>query len=308
MKYLVTGGAGFIGSHLVDELVDMGSKVAVIDNLFSGVQGNINPKAEFHRADVRDLQAIKPLCKGIDAVFHLAAIPRVPLSVEDPVFTWQVNVMGAINVFKAAIDGGAKRIVFASSSAVYGNAEKLPFQEDAPAEPISPYGLQKLSGEQYARLFSTMYGVPIISLRYFNVYGPRIDFDSDYSLVIGKFLRLSLQKKPLTIFGDGRQTRDFCYVKDVVSANIKAMESRKVRGGEAINIGGGESYSVNLVSELIGGEVLYLPARIGDVLHTKADISLAKELLGWEPKTGLHEGLSRTKEWFMQKTLLPHAE
>ena len=165
-------------------------------------------------------------------------------------------------------------------------------------DPISPYGLQKLIGEQVAKLFVDLYKVPIVCLRYFNVYGPRIDFDSDYGLVIGKFLKFNTQKKPLTIFGDGEQTRGFCYVDDVVEANIKAMESQKLKGGEVINISNGESYSVNYLAKLIGGEVKYMPHRAGDVLHTKADISLAKNLLDWQPKASFVEGLKKTIQWY----------
>ena len=299
-KILVTGGAGFIGSHLVDELIKEKAKVFIIDNLSTGRKENINPKAKFYKADIRDFNKIEPFFKNIDFVFHLAAIPRVPLSVKDPVLTSQVNILGTLNVFKAALDSKVKRIVFASSSAVYGNQKKLPLKESMKPDPESPYGLQKLIGEQSADLFTKIYGLPIISLRYFNIYGPRIDFSSDYSLVVGKFLNFSRQKKSLTIFGSGRQTRDFCYVKDAVLAAIKAAGSSKLKGGEVINIGSGESYSINELSRLIGGERKYLPKRPGDTLHTKADIYLAKKLLKWQPKTNLEEGLRETVSWFQK--------
>ena len=301
MKYLVTGGAGFIGSHLVDELIRQNHKVIVIDNLSTGKKKNLNQKADFHKLDIRDFKKIKPLFSGIDGVFHLAAIPRVPISVENPVLTTKVNILGTVNVFKAAIENSAKRIVFSSSSSVYGDQKKLPLKEDMAPNPLSPYALQKLAGEQFAKLFTQLYKIPTICLRYFNVYGPRIDFNSDYSLVLGKFLKLRAQNKPLTIFGDGKQTRGFCYVNDVVEANIKAMESSKLKGGEVFNIGQEKSYSINYLSKLIGGEIQYLPRRLGDVLHTKADVSLAKELLDWQPKVDFPEGVESTKKWFQEK-------
>lgn len=298
MKCLVTGGAGFIGSHLADQLIEQGHKVRVIDNLLSGKKENLHPEADFYQLDICDFEKIKPVFKGIDSVFHLAAIPRVPLSIKDPIGTSRVNIIGTMNVFKAAIESKVKRIIFSSSSSVYGEQEKLPLKEDMKPNPISPYGLQKLVGEQTARLFTNLYNTPIVSLRYFNVYGPRIDFDSDYSLVIGKFLRLKAENKPLTIFGSGEQTRGFCYVDDVVQANIKAMESKKIKGGEIINIGQKKSYSINYLSKIIGGKVQYLPPRIGDPLDTQADISLAQELLGWQPEIDFSTGIKKTQEWF----------
>ena len=300
MKIIVTGGAGFIGSHLVDKLIEEGHKVVVIDNLSTGKKESINPRADFHNLDICDFEKNKSLYQNVDYVFHLAAIPRVPISVEDPITTSKVNILGTINVFKAAIDKKVNRVIFASSSSVYGDQEKLPLREDMRPNPISPYGLQKSVGEQFAKLFTELYKVPIVSLRYFNVYGPRIDFDSDYSLVMGKFLRLKKENKPLTIFGDGEQTRGFCYIDNVVEANIKAAKSEKIKGGEIINIGSEKSYSINYLSKLIGGEVKYLPPRPGDPLHTKADIRLAKNLLGWQPKISFEEGINKTTQWFLK--------
>jgi len=300
MRILVTGGAGFIGSHLVDRLIKEGHKVIVIDNLSAGKKENLNPGADFHQLDICNFEKIKPLFQDIDYVFHLAAIPRVPISVKDPVGTSEANVMGTINVFKAAIDNGVKRIIFASSSSVYGNQKELPLRENMIPGPVSPYALQKLCSEKFAKLFNDLYKVPIISLRYFNVYGPRLDPDSEYSLVIGKFLRQKSQGKPLTIFGDGEQTRGFCYIDDVIEANIKAMRSERLKGGEVINIGSEKSHSINYLSELIGGEIKCLPPRVGDVLHTQADIALAKNLLDWEPKVPFEQGLKRTQKWFVK--------
>lgn len=299
MKILVTGGAGFIGSHLVDKLIELGHKVVVLDNLSTGKKENINKRAKFYKVDILSPKIFEIFKKERPKiVYHLAALPRVPLSVKDPVLTSKVNVLGTINIFKAGIDIKAKRIIFASSSSVYGDQKKLPLKENMIPNPISPYGLQKYVCEQFAKLFSNLYKVPIISLRYFNVYGPKIDFDSEYSLVIGKFLKQKKEGKPLTIYGNGNQTRGFCYVDDVVEATIKAMESKKLKGGEVINISSGKSYSINYLAKLIGGPKKYLPPRPGDVLHTKADISLAKKLLNWQPKTSFEEGLKKTAEWF----------
>ena len=295
---LVTGGAGFIGSHLVDKLIELGNNVKVIDNLFAGLRENINPKADFYELDICDFEKIKPVFQDVDFVFHLAAIPRVPLSMEKPSETSLVNIQGTINVFKAAEEAKVKRIVFASSSSVYGDQPISPLQETMQENPISPYGLQKWVGEKFAKMFTEVYGLPVISLRYFNVFGPRLDFTSDYSLVLGKFLTQKKQGKPMTIFGDGEQTRGFCYVMDVVSANIKAMDSAQVKGGEVINIGSKTSQSVNYIADLLGGEKQYLPVRAGDILHTQADITKAKELLGWMPEVGFEEGVRMTSEWF----------
>ncbi len=298
MKVLVTGGAGFIGSHLTDKLIEKGHQVLVIDDLSTGKKENLNPEADFYNLDICNFGKIKPLFKDIDYVFHLAAIPRVPISVEKPIETSEVNIIGALNVFKSSAEEKVKRVVFASSSSVYGKQEKLPLREEMKPNPISPYGLQKLVGEKFADLFSNLYEIPIVSLRYFNVYGPRIDFGSNYSLAIGKFLDQKEKGRPLTIFGNGEQTRGFCFIDDVVEANIKAMESGKIKGGEIINVGSEKSYSINYLADLVGGEKKYLPKRKGDPLHTKADTSKAKQLLEWQPKTDFEEGIKKTQEWF----------
>jgi len=298
VKILVTGGAGFIGSNLVDRLIKDGHEVSVIDNLSTGKRENLNPNAVFNEIDICDFEKIKPVFQGVDYVFHLAALPRVPVSVEDPIGTSQTNIMGTVNVFKAGADNKVKRIIFASSSSVYGDQEKFPLAEDMSPRPISPYALQKLIGEQFGGLFTDLYEMPIISLRFFNIYGPRNDPESDYSLVIAKFLKQNSQGRPLTIFGDGEQTRGFCYIDDLLEALVKTMASEKLKGGERINIANKNSYSVNYLAKLISDKVEYLPLRKGDVLHTKADISLAKELLGWEPKISFEEGVEKTKQWF----------
>ncbi len=292
MKILVTGGAGFIGSNLVDRLIDEGYKVFVIDNLSSGKKENLNKKAIFYKADICNLNKIFPLFKGIDYVFHLAANPRVLFSVENPIESHKVNVDGTLNVLYASYKNKVKRLIFASSSAVYGNIKKLPLREDMKPNPISPYGLHKLIGEYYCKLFSDLYNLETVCLRYFNVYGPKMDPEGPYALVIGKFLKLKKENKPLTIYGNGKQTRDFVYVDDVVGANILAMKSKKVGKGEVINICSGKNYSINYIAKLIGGKKIYLPARKGEMKHTLGDNSLAKKLLGWKPKVNLEEGIN----------------
>ncbi len=300
-KILVTGGAGFIGSHLVDKLVDLGHRVLVLDNLVNGKKENINPKAEFHQVDICDFETMRLYFKDIDFVFHLAALPRVPLSIEDPIGTSKVNIMGTINVFEAAKQSKVMRVISTSSSSVYGNQDKLPLKEDMAPSPISPYGLQKLVGEQFAKIYSELYGLPVVSLRPFNVYGPRIDVNSGYSLALGKFLKQKSEGKPLTIYGDGEQTRGYCYVGDLVNAYVAAMQSNKIKGGEVINAGSDKSYTVNFLADLIGGEKTYGPERLGDIRHTQADVSKAKELLGWTPEMDFVEGVQKTIEWFNEQ-------
>lgn len=298
MKYIITGGAGFIGSHLVDALIEKGDEVIVIDDLSTGKKENVNPKAKFYELDIADYEKIRPVFNGVDGVFHLAALARVPVSVADPIKTNEINVSGTLNVFWASKEAGAKRIVYVSSSAVYGDQDKLPLVETITPKPINPYGLQKLLGEEYARLFKELYDFPIVSLRYFNVFGPRIDPNNEYSLVIGKFIKQRLENKPLTIYGDGNQSRGFNYVSDVVEATILAMESEKIKGGEIINIGSEIAITINRIADLIGGERVYLAPRVGDMLHAQADIGLAKKILNWQPKIDFETGLQKTKEYF----------
>jgi UDP-glucose 4-epimerase len=294
----VTGGAGFIGSNLVDKLIDEGHKVFVIDNLLSGKKENINRKAIFYKADICHLDKISPLFKGVDYVFHLAANPKVVFSVENPIESNQINVDGTLNVLYASYKNKVKRLIFASSAAVYGNIKKLPLKENMTPKPISPYGLHKLIGEYYCKLFSNLYNLETVCLRYFNVYGPRMDPNGPYALVIGKFLKLRKENRPLTIYGDGKQTRDFVYVDDVIKANILAMKSKKVGSGEVINICSGRNYSINYIAKLIGGKKIYLPARKGEMKHTLGDNSLAKKLLGWKPEISLEEGVGKLFHYY----------
>lgn len=292
MKYLVTGGAGFIGSNLVDALLAEGHEVIVLDNLSTGRRENLNPKATFIEADITDLHAIKPAFAGVDGVFHVAALPRIPLSIAEPAKTNAANVDGTLNVLIAAKEAGVKRLVYSASSSAYGNQEKLPFTEGMPSNPLNPYGLQKYVGELYARLFVDIYGLETVVLRYFNVYGPRMATEGAYTTVIATFLRQKAAGEKLTICGDGEQTRDFTHVSDAVRANILAMQSEKVGHGEVLNIGAGANHSVNEIAALVGGETEHLAPRPGEMRHTLADNSRARELLGWEPRVAFEEGVA----------------
>lgn len=286
-RIIVFGGAGFIGSHLVDKLISLGHEVHVVDNLSTGKLENINPKAIFYNFDItQDLTEWDlPL---VEYVFHLAAMPRIPLSIQDPVGTHRVNVDGTLNVLRWSQLNNVKKVVFASSSSVYGD-QKLPLKETMRKLPISPYALHKAIGEEYMRIFNIVYKLPTVSLRFFNVYGPRCDASSPYSLVIGKFLKMKEEGKPLTIFGDGEQSRDFTYVNDVVLGCIKAMTTDVEN--EVINLCNGKSTTVNKVADLIGGEKVYLDPRLGDVKHTLGSPIKAKKLLNWRGMVSVEEGL-----------------
>lgn len=293
-KVIVTGGAGFIGSNLADALVEEGYEVHIIDNMVNGKKENINPKAVFHQVDIVDLDAIKPIFEGVSYVFHLAALPRVQYSIEHPAETNKANVEGTLNVLIASHEGGIKRVIYSASSSAYGDQETMPLKEDMPAHPLSPYGLHKYLGELYCRLWYDVYGLQTVSLRYFNVYGPRNNPEGAYALVIAKFIQQRIEEKPMTITGTGENSRDFTNVKDVVRANLLAMKGEKVGKGEFVNIGAGENYSINKVAEIIGGPTTYIEARL-EPKHTLADSSLAKELLGWEPIIKLEKGITELK-------------
>lgn len=296
-KAIVTGGAGFVGSHVVDALIKEGFAVSVIDDLSGGKRENVHQDATLHVVDVRDSKVIAPIIAGSEFVFHLAALPRVQYSIEYPEETNSVNVGGTLAVLKAAKDAGVKRVVYAASSSAYGNQEILPLSEDAPPQPLSPYALQKYVGELYCRVFSDVYGLPTVSTRFFNVYGPRLDPEGAYALVIGKFLKQKKEGIPLTITGDGEQTRDFTHVRDIVCGMILAAKSEKVGKGEIINLGRGQETSVNAIAELIGGAVTHIDPRL-EPRHTRADIRRAKELLNWEPEVSLDEGVAELKKLF----------
>lgn len=291
MRCLVTGGAGFIGSNLVDALIARGDEVIVLDNLSTGKKENINVKATLHVADIKNLSEIKPLFNGVDFVFHVAALPRVQYSVDFPFETNENNISGSLNVLLAARDAKVKRLVYSASSSAYGSQKMLPLKESMAAMPLSPYAIQKYVVEHYAAVFSSIYGLPTVSLRYFNVYGPRQASEGAYATAISVFMRQKANGEKLTITGDGEQTRDFTHVSDIVRANMLAAESDRVGSGEVINIGSGKNWSINKVASLVGGEIAYVPARPGEARDSLADIGQARELLGWQPLMPLEDGI-----------------
>lgn len=300
--YFVTGGAGFIGSNLCGEILKRGHRVRTFDNLSSGCEENLDEfrkDIEFIKGDIRDVDALSRALKGAEVVLHQAAIASVQASINHPQENSQVNLEGTLNVFCAARDEGVRRVVLASSAAVYGSSEVLPKKETMPAEPISPYAVSKLAAEIYAGIFSRLYGLETVCLRYFNVFGPRQNPKSEYSGVISIFTDCIKEGRNPVIYGDGEQTRDFIYIDNVVQGNLLAAESAKVGHGEVINIAGGEKISLNklvqILGKLAGNDIKpeYRPARSGDIRHSQADISLAKELLEYEVRIGFEEGLNR---------------
>ncbi|HUQ30030.1 MAG TPA: NAD-dependent epimerase/dehydratase family protein [Candidatus Paceibacterota bacterium] len=294
---IVTGGAGFIGSALVRELLAQGYEVRVIDTLVASSRERVPAGVPLFEIDVRDAEKLIPACAGASIIFHLAALPRVQYSIEHPLETHEVNVTGTLNILTAAKAVGAKRVVLASSAAVYGDREAPLLREEMPAAPVSPYGLHKYASEKYLALAFLLYGISTVSLRFFNVYGPGLDPNGPYALVIGRFLKLRKEGKPLTIFGDGTQTRDFIHVRDIVAALIVAGESTVVGKGEVLNVGTGRATSVNELADLFGGERESLPPR-AEPRASCADISQAKTLLGFEPRVSLKEGIEELKrEW-----------
>ncbi len=294
---MVTGGAGFLGSHLVPAFVAEGYAVHVVDNLVAGKRENVPPQATLHEIDIRDRQALAHLFSSlgtIAGVFHLAALPRVQYSIDHPEEAHETNVNGTLNVLLAARDASVRRLVYSASSAAYGDQPTLPLVEDMLPRPVSPYALHKYIGEHYCRIFSEIYGLPTVSLRYFNLYGPNADPNGPYAQAIIKFIDQRVHGKPVTITGDGEQTRDSVHVRDVVRANLLALTSDKVGHGEVINIGSGASCSVNAIAHMLGGECVHIPPRI-ETRHTLADIRRAKDLLGWEPTVSLEEGIAELK-------------
>lgn len=295
-KVVVTGGAGFIGSHLVGALLERGYEVHVVDNYLGGRrEERVHAAATYHDVDICDASKLAPIFEGATYVFHTAAQPRVPYSIEHPQETNENNITGTLNVLVAAKDAQVKRVIYSASSSAYGDQDTMPLVETMSAKPKSPYGLQKYVGELYCRVFSEVYGLPTVSLRYFNVYGPGADPNGAYALVIGKFILQRTQDETLTITGDGTQTRDFTHVRDVVAANVLAAESPKVGKGEVLNIGAGQNASVNKVAELIGGPVQHVEARL-EPHDTLADNSKARELLNWQPTVSLEDGIAELKK------------
>ena len=300
MKYMVTGGAGFIGSHLTEALVSEGHETVVFDNLSSGHESNLadfQDRIEFVRGDIRDTDALTHAMSGADGVFHEAALVSVFDSVERPMENHEINITGTLNVLSAARHCGVRRVLLAASAAAYGNNPVLPKQEAMRPEPESPYGMAKVAGEHYLRVFARLFGVETVSLRYFNVYGPRQDPRSMYSGVISRFAEAMACGRNPTVFGDGRQTRDFVFVRDVVRANLLAMASDKAGQGEVFNIGTGRGTSLLDLLETLRAltgrdfEIEFKPERAGDIRHSLADIALARETLGYEPAFDIHSGL-----------------
>jgi UDP-glucose 4-epimerase len=308
MRALVTGGGGFIGSHLAEHLCASGHEVRVLDNFSTGNRANLAPfrnEIELVEGDIQSYERVNTAIQGCEVVFHQAALPSVPRSVQDPLTSNAANVIGTLNVLLASRDSGVRRVVFASSSSVYGANETLPKREEMPATPIAPYAVAKLAGEGYCRSFCGIYGLETVALRYFNVFGPRQDPLSQYSAVIPNFITASLAGEPLTIFGDGEQSRDFSYIANVVDANLLASETGGV-AGKVFNIATGQRITLNaLVDELrsLTGreiEVRHEPARQGDVRHSLADLSRSSAELGYEPAIDFREGLRLTLEAYAE--------
>lgn len=307
---LVTGGAGFIGSNIVRGLVEKGRSVRVLDNLATGSLENLRDlldRADFIEGDIRKMSVARKAARGVRHVFHLAALPSVAQSVEDPVTSNEVNATGTLNMLVAARDAGADRFVFSSSSAIYGNDPALPKREDMLPEPLSPYAVQKAVGEHYCRIFHGLYGLKTFALRYFNVFGPRQNPKSQYAAVVPNFVDALKHGKSPTIHGDGGQTRDFIFVEDVVRANLACGEADEKAAGQVYNVAWGKSITVKELADLLirvtGRNVapVHTEARQGDVRHSRADTSRARDLLRWTPTIPFEEGLRRTVEWFMTR-------
>jgi UDP-glucose 4-epimerase len=291
-KVVVTGGAGFIGSHLARELIQLGTDVHIVDDLSFGSKSRIPNGATFHQLDIRDERKLGEAFRDAFAVFHLAAIASVPLSLEDPMRVCSVNSYGTVAVLHCAHRNGVRRVVYSASSAAYGERGEPVLREDMPAEPLSPYGLSKYEGELAATVFRRAYGLQTVSLRYFNVYGPGQNPDGPYAAAIARFVAAKKAGRPLQVVGDGEQTRDFVMVNDVVRANIAAATSPRVGSGEVINIGTGQGVRIIDVATMIGGAIEFIPPR-PEIRHSRADISLARRLLDFEATVSLSDGLSR---------------
>ena len=314
MRYLVTGGAGFIGSNTVDELVRRGHSVTVLDDLSTGKEANleqVRKQITLIRASITDRDAVDEACRGVDYVFHLAARTSVPRSVKQPLETNEINVDGTLNVLVAARDAGVRRVVFASSSAIYGDTPTLPKHENMPPAPISPYGASKLIGEIYGRVFHRNYGLDFVALRYFNVFGPRQDPGSPYSGVLSLFITAMLNGAQVNVFGDGEQSRDFTFVQNVVAANIQACEASGI-AGRAFNLGTGGRYTLNYTLRLLESfagkkaQAKYVPPREGDIRDSQADISLAEQSFGYKSQINFEDGLRKTWDWYQSFTREAH--
>jgi nucleoside-diphosphate-sugar epimerase len=310
MDYLVTGGAGFIGSNIVEQLIGQGSSVRVFDNFSSGKRDNVRPfadRAEIVEGDLRDPRSIQQAVTGVRFVLHLGAMPSVTRSVEDPGATHEANVTGTLNLLLAARTAGVRRVVFTSSSSVYGDTPTLPKREEMTPSPLSPYAVHKITGEYYCRIFWQLYGLETLSLRYFNVFGPRQDPQSQYAAVIPRFITAILNDQSPTIYGDGQQTRDFSHIENIIDANVLACQAPKEALGESFNIACGGRISlldlVDTVNKIVGKNVKpkFDPPRPGDILHSQADISKAEKLLGWEPRVSFADGIAKTIAWYQKQ-------
>tara|TARA_R110002153_G_scaffold137_3_gene860 strand:+ start:172 stop:1083 length:912 start_codon:yes stop_codon:yes gene_type:complete len=296
-KAVVTGGAGFIGSNLVDKLIKQGIEVLIIDDFSTGFKKNLNPKAKLFEGGIHNTSTKKltEILKGYDVVFHTAALARVQPSIEDPLTYNEVNVTGTLNLLKACVNAGIKRVVYSASSSCYGNNKNFPTPETESTNPLSPYGLQKYIGEQYCKMFSEVYNIDTVSLRYFNVYGERMNLEGAYKLVIAIFADQMLKGKPLTINNDGEQLRDFTYVGDVVNANILAATHKEPLRGDSFNIGNGDNYSVNELADMFGGEKQY-GNKVLEPSKTLADNTKAKTILNWDPQGDLPSWIEQYKQ------------
>lgn len=309
---LVTGGAGFIGSHVVRGLVDKGFNVRVLDNFSSGRHDNlesVKTRIDVQVGDIRDDDALFNAMLGVRYVFHLAALPSVPKSVEDPLSTHKVNITGTLRLLLRAREANVERVVLSSSSAVYGNTDQLPSREDHVPKPTSPYALSKLADEHYFRLFYELYGLRTYALRYFNVFGPRQNPRSQYAAVVPLFIEALLADAHPTIFGDGTQTRDFLHVSDVVRANLACIDAPDAAAGGVFNVAWGTRLSINDLAHMmmrvfgVSRDIIYAPPREGDIKDSQADISLAQNVLGWNPVMPFEEGLEETIAWFKKQTV-----
>ena len=310
--YLVTGGAGFIGSNIVRRLSAEGKKVRVFDDFSTGKRDNLAglDEVEVVEGSLTDIAAVRQALESVNFVLHQGAIPSVPRSIDDPIKSNEVNITGTLNLLVAAKDAGVKRVVYAASSSAYGDTEALTKVETMPGDPLSPYGVGKYTGELYARVFANIYSLETVSLRYFNIFGPRQDPASEYAAVMPKFILAMLDGKAPVIYGDGEQTRDFTYIDNAVEANLLSCKSDKVGRGEVINIACGERYSLNqlveALNDVLGTSIkpVYSDPKPGDVKHSLADIEQAKALLGYQVKVDFKEGLERTVEWFREHPIL----
>ena len=293
MKCLVTGGAGFIGSHIVDKLVDLGHDVVVIDDYSATAheQFYFNSSATHHGICINN-PYVATLFRGVDYVFHLAAESRIQPALINPELAIETNVLGTCKVLKYALDYGVKRVIYSSTSSAYGLANSIPLQEDMKKDCLNPYSITKTAGEDFCRMYTNLYGLETVTFRYFNVYGERQPTKGQYAPVVGLFQRQSTAGEPMTIVGDGEQTRDYTHVSDVVAANIAAISAPKEASGELFNIGTGTRYSVNDIAKLVGGEVTHIPPRLGEARDTQADNSKARLILNWEPKVKLEDWLN----------------